>query len=80
METFWKIKEVAALVQVSVGTIYRYVEHGEIPFHKLNKALRFKPSEIETWMESRKAGLAVAANEKPEGEQFDEANKSGAEG
>jgi len=25
METFWKIKEVAALVQVSVGTIYRYV-------------------------------------------------------
>jgi excisionase family DNA binding protein len=79
METFWKIREVAALVQVSVGTIYRYVANGEIPFHKLNKALRFKPSEIETWMESRKAGLAVAANEKPEGQQFDEAKKSGAE-
>jgi excisionase family DNA binding protein len=80
METFWKIREVAALVQVSVGTIYRYVANGEIPFHKLNKALRFKPSEIETWMESRKAGLAVAANEKPEGELLGETKKSGAEG
>jgi excisionase family DNA binding protein len=59
METFWKVKEVAAVVQVSVGTIYRYVEIGQIPFHKLNRALRFKPSEIEIWMENRKAGTAV---------------------
>jgi hypothetical protein len=35
------------------------VANGEIPFHKLNKAVRFKPSEIESWMESRKAGAAA---------------------
>jgi excisionase family DNA binding protein len=53
------VNEVAAAVQVSVGTVYRYVERGEIPFHKLNRAVRFKPSEIETWMENRKAGAGT---------------------
>jgi len=55
METYWKANEVAAVLQVSEQTIYRYVANGEIPFHKLSRAVRFKPSEIENWMESRKA-------------------------
>jgi len=59
METYWKVSEVAAVIQVSVQTVYRYVADGEIPFHKLNRAVRFKPSEIESWMESRKAGAAA---------------------
>jgi excisionase family DNA binding protein len=61
METYWKVSEVAAALQVSEQTIYRYVANGEIPYHKLNRAVRFKPSEIESWMESRKAG-AIANN------------------
>ena len=63
METYWKVNEVAAVIQVSEQTIYRYVAHGEIPFHKLNRAVRFKPSEIESWMESRKAGVTANGNE-----------------
>jgi excisionase family DNA binding protein len=55
VETYWKVNEVAAVIQVSVQTIYRYVANAEIPFHKLNRAVRFKPSEIENWMDSRKA-------------------------
>ncbi|WP_461247168.1 helix-turn-helix domain-containing protein [Treponema sp. R6D11] len=55
METYWKVNETAAALQVSVQTIYRYMAKGEIPYHKLNRAVRFKPSEIESWMESRKA-------------------------
>jgi excisionase family DNA binding protein len=62
METYWKASEVAAVIQVSVQTVYRYVANGEIPFHKLNKAVRFKPSEIESWMESRKAGVTMNQN------------------
>ncbi|WP_461257362.1 helix-turn-helix domain-containing protein [Treponema sp. R80B11-R83G3] len=54
METYWKVNEAAAALQVSVKTIYRYVANGEIPFHKLNRAVRFKPSEIENWMEGKK--------------------------
>ena len=59
METFLKANEVAAMVQVSVQTVYRYVANKEIPFHKLNRAVRFKPSEIESWIESRKGGTTV---------------------
>ena len=62
IETYWKVSEVAAAIQVSVQTVYRYVANGEIPFHKLNKAVRFKPSEIESWMESRKAGVTMNQN------------------
>ena len=62
METYWKVSEVAAAIQVSVQTVYRYVANREIPFHKLNKAVRFKPSEIESWMESRNAGAAANRN------------------
>jgi len=62
METYWKVQEVAAVIQVSVQTVYRYVANGEIPFHKLLRAVRFKPSEIAGWMESRKAGATASRN------------------
>ena len=71
MESFWKADEVAAAVKVSVQTVYRYVARGEIPFHKLNRAVRFKPSEIEKWLESRKSSPA-ARNGNLEGELFPE--------
>jgi len=62
METYWKVNEVAAAIQVSEQTVYRYVAKREIPFHKLNRAVRFKPSEIESWMESRKVGVTMNQN------------------
>jgi excisionase family DNA binding protein len=58
MESYWKVSEVAAAIQVSEQTVYRYVATGEIPCHKLSRAVRFKPSEIESWMEGRKAEAA----------------------
>ena len=76
METFWKANEVVAAVQVSVQTIYRYVANKEIPFHKLNRAVRFKPSEIEIWMESRKAGTAIAQNKNLEDGLFTEGQEN----
>jgi excisionase family DNA binding protein len=81
MESFWKIKEVAAAVQVSVGTVYRYVERGEMPFHRLNTVLRFKPSEIETWMDGRssraKADKKKGREKKLNDGLFEEAKETG---
>jgi len=57
MENYWKVQEVAAALQISVQTVYRYVANDEIPFHKINRAIRFKPSEIESWIESKAAGV-----------------------
>ena len=41
MENYWKVQEVAAALQISAQTVYRYVANGEIPFRKLNKSVRF---------------------------------------
>jgi hypothetical protein len=38
------------------------VTNGEIPYHKLSRAVWFKPSEIESWIESRNAGAVVNEN------------------
>ena len=57
METYLTVKDVALLLQLSVQTIRRYTMNREIPFHKINRAVRYKPSEIEKWVEERKALL-----------------------
>ena len=54
METLLKVSEVAEIAQVSTATIYRYVAKKEIPYHKLIRMLRFRPSEIAAWLETRK--------------------------
>jgi excisionase family DNA binding protein len=62
MENYWRVREVAEALQISVQTVYRYVADGEIPCHKLDRSVRFKPSEIECWVESKVVGLP-AGNE-----------------
>jgi excisionase family DNA binding protein len=80
METYWKVNEVAAALQISAQTVYRYVANGEIPFHKLNRAVRFKPSEIESWIESRMPGAMAARNENLDGGLFAETKQRETEG
>jgi len=63
MENYWKAREVATALQISEQTVYRYVANGEIPFHKLNRSVRFKPSEIERWIESKASGMSAAQSE-----------------
>jgi len=72
MENYWKVQEVAAALQISAQTVYRYVANGEIPFHKLNKSVRFKPSEIERWVESKAAGVLLPGKLAVRSESLDE--------
>ena len=55
MEPYLTVKEVAVIVRLSVPTIRRYTMNKEIPFHKINRAVRYKKSEIELWVEQRKS-------------------------
>ena len=57
METYLTVNEVALLLKLSVQTIRRYTMNKEIPFHKVNRAVRYKKSEIEKWFEKREGGL-----------------------
>ena len=62
MDTYLTVSEVAELVKLSVQTIRRYTMNKEIPFHKINRAVRYKKTEIESWVEKREAGLFADAN------------------
>ena len=53
MDTYLTVKEVAELVKLTVQTIRRYTMKKKIPFHKINRAVRYKKSEIELWVEDR---------------------------
>jgi excisionase family DNA binding protein len=70
METYLTIPELAAALKFSVQTIRRYVLKREIPFHKIRKAIRFKPSEVERWIESGGLDSSADGGGEVEGDLF----------
>jgi excisionase family DNA binding protein len=62
LDTYLTAKEVAGLLKLSLQTIRRYTMNKEIPFHKINRAVRFKKSEIELWVEKREEEKAKEQN------------------
>ena len=52
METYLTAKEVAALMRLSLATIRRYTMKNQIPYHRINRTVRYKKTEIEQWVES----------------------------
>ena len=79
MDTYLTVREVAELVKLSVQTIRRYTMNREIPFHKINRAVRYKKTEIELWVEKREQAKAdtLFNSEQTEGGLFDEAETGG---
>ena len=73
MEKYITAKEVAVMVQLSEQTIRRYVMLKQIPFHKIIRAVRFKPCEIQKWVEEKKAGKIASQKADNEAGLFDEA-------
>jgi excisionase family DNA binding protein len=54
VETYLTIEEVAAYLKVAEKTIRKWVFNREIPFRKIHKAVRFRLSEIEMWIDGEK--------------------------
>ena len=50
METYLTIDELAEYLKLANQTIRRWILNREIPFHKIKKVIRFRVSEIETWI------------------------------
>jgi excisionase family DNA binding protein len=60
METLIDIAELGKRTSIKAGTLRKYVAQRKIPFVKVGRLVRFRPSEIEAWIASR-AVAAVAA-------------------
>jgi excisionase family DNA binding protein len=70
METYLTIAELAGLVKLSEQTIRRYVLNRTIPYRKIHKAVRFRLSEIEAWIDGGGISAGLAGPDVPAGELF----------
>jgi excisionase family DNA binding protein len=52
MEILLTVKELAAALKLTEQTIQRYVLRKEIPYRKIMRAVRFRPSEINQWIDN----------------------------
>jgi excisionase family DNA binding protein len=51
METYLTIPELADYIKLSEQTVRWYVLNKTVPYHKIHKAVRFRVSEIEQWID-----------------------------
>ena len=51
MDVYLTIAELAGMLKLSEQTIRRYVLNRAIPYRKIRKAVRFRLSEIERWVD-----------------------------
>ena len=51
-ENLWTVIETANFLNVSDKTIYDWVHKRQIPFLKVNRLLRFRPSEVAEWLQT----------------------------
>jgi excisionase family DNA binding protein len=51
METYLTIDELAGYLKLSEQTIRRWVSNREIPYRKIKKAVRFRITEVDKWIE-----------------------------
>ena len=49
-ERWLSVEEIAKHLGVSKETIYRWVEKGKIPSHKVGRQWKFKASEVDRWV------------------------------
>ena len=64
------IEELAGYLKIAEQTIRRWVLNREIPYHKIHKAIRFRLSEIEKWVDGGGVNTAPAENDGIEGVLF----------
>ncbi len=53
------VRDVAKLLGTPEKKIYRWVDDGELPFHKVNDQIRFHRAELLEWATARKLPVAV---------------------
>jgi len=58
-------RQVAELLGFAPGTIVDWYEAGKLPGFKLGGRLRFRPSEVEAWLEERRANARREASPSP---------------
>ena len=72
METYLTVEELAAYLKLAGQTVRRWVLNNEVPYHKVNHSVRFRLSEIETWVKKSNCVEKAKEAENYNGELFPE--------
>jgi len=72
LETYLTVEELAAYFRFTEQTIRRWILNREIPYRKINNSVRFRLSEIETWVDKNDALIKAGRKEKNVCDLFDE--------
>ncbi len=56
LKEFYKVKELAKILQVTDMTIYRLVRRGELPCYNIGRAKRFRRDDVEAFLDDCRAG------------------------
>jgi len=59
MDEYLNIDELSKYLGIKKATLYFKVENGQIPHYKIGRLIRFKKSEIDSWMQSMRQALST---------------------
>ena len=63
IERWLNVEEIAKHLGIAPITIYRWVEKGNIPSHRVGKFWRFKATEVDEWVGEGKAEIVDQKSE-----------------
>jgi excisionase family DNA binding protein len=55
LEKWLSVEEIAEHLGISKETVYRWLDKGSIPAHRIGKLWKFRPSEVDSWVLSGNA-------------------------
>jgi excisionase family DNA binding protein len=72
VETYLTIEGLAEYLKFAEPTVRKWVLNKEVPYRKIRKAVRFRVSEIETWVDNGGLIKAIERSGVAEGDLFNE--------
>ncbi len=66
IEPWYSVEKIAEHLGVSKETVYRWLDRRAIPAHRMGKLWKFKPREVDAWVQSGGAS-ETAENRKQRG-------------
>ncbi len=60
------VRDVARILNVSEKSIYRWIQHGQLPAYRVNEQYRFNRSELLEWANARKINVSAEIFKEPD--------------